>query len=107
MFGNPEWFRVKSVGWGLRPVNRRGWLYSIGWAAAICLPFIALLGNRLGIEAIIWLGVSMSAFLWDVRQIVKQIKSPKPIEDDVLIIDDEEPDSTGYATQSYELQWRR
>jgi hypothetical protein len=107
MFGNPEWFRVKSVGWGLRPVSWRGWLYSIGWAAAIGLPFLALLGNRLGIEAIIWLAVAMSAFLWDVRQIVRQINGPKPLDDDVLVIDDDEPNSAGYATQSYDLQWRR
>jgi hypothetical protein len=42
-----------------------------------------------------------------VRQIVRQINRPQPIEDDVLIIDDEEPNSAGYTTQSYDLQWRR
>ena len=107
MFGKPDWFRVKTVGWGLRPVKWKGWLYSVAWGAAICLPFVALLSNRLGVEAIIWLVVAMSAFLWDVRQIVRQINRPERVDDDVLIIDDDERNPTGHATRSYDLNWRR
>ena len=107
MFGNPAWFRVKRIGWGLRPVHWKGWLYSLGWAAVIGLPFLALLGSRLGIEAIIWLVAAMSAFVWDVRQIVRHINGPQPIDDDVLIINDDEPGNDAYTTRSYDLQWRR
>ncbi len=38
MFGNPAWFRKKTVGWGLRPVSWKGWLYAavVGRRSSAC-----------------------------------------------------------------------
>ncbi len=108
MFGKPEWFREKKVGWGLRPVSWKGWLYAIVWAAVICGPFMALLASQLLIESLVWAVVMMFALLWDVQHVRRELNRTRHEDADVLIIDeDTEPDPTYFATRSYDLHVRR
>ena len=124
MFGKPEWFQKKSVGWGLRPVLWKGWLYAMLWAGVICIPFIALLANTKVVESLIWVVVMIFALLWDVQHVMREIDAPveatevqdaaiddaieaEAVEDDVLIIDDDtQPDPAYFATRSYDLHVR-
>ena len=125
MFGKPEWFQKKSVGWGLRPVMWKGWLYAMFWAGVICIPFIALLANTKVVESLIWVVVMIFALLWDVQHVMREIDAPvgsphiedadiddatieaEAVEDDVLIInDDTQPDPAYFATRSYDLRAR-
>jgi len=126
MFGKPQWFCKKTVGWGLRPVDWRGWVYAMVWAAVICVPFVSLLVQSKVIESLIWVVAMMAAMLWDVRSVMRDIDAPAEQvaevaevieaeeaevdagEDDVLIIDeDTEPDPRYFATRSYDLHLGR
>ncbi|MHB0956017.1 MAG: hypothetical protein ACYC6N_19785 [Pirellulaceae bacterium] len=122
MFGKPEWFRKKKVGWGLDPVSWKGWLYTALWAAAIAVPFVGLLISHLWLEALVWSAVMMAALLWDVRQVRRDMdvshvtdvpldrNADPPHQDvpDILVIDEHtEPDPSYYATRSYDLRTRR
>ncbi len=69
MFGRPDWFRDKEVGWGLTPITWAGWAYTVAWIAAIAAPFGGLLLLRGVLPAVIWLAVSIGTLVWDVRQI--------------------------------------
>ena len=119
MFGKPEWFQKKSVGWGLRPVVWKGWLYALLWAGVICVPFIALLANAQVVESLIWVVVMIFALLWDVQHVMREIDAPIVAaevddveveavdDDDVLIIDENtRPDPAYFATRSYDLHHR-
>ena len=121
MFGKPEWFQKKSVGWGLRPLVWKGWLYAMLWAGVICIPFIALLANVKIVEALIWVVVMIFALLWDVQHVMREIDAPvvaeeatvieiaevEAVDDDVLVIDDDtQPDPAYFATRSYDLHAR-
>lgn len=105
MFGKPEWFRKKSVGWGVRPVTWKGWLYGVLWAGVICIPFIALLAHAKVLESLIWVVVMMFAMLWDVQGVMREMDIPTAeIDEDLLVIDeDTEPDPAYFATRSYDL----
>ena len=107
MFGNPEWFRMKTVSWGLHPVTWRGWLYASMWTGAICIPFVALLVNAKVLESLIWVVVMMAALLWDVKQVMRQMAAGSDLEEDVLIIDENtSPDPSSFTTHSYDLHCR-
>ena len=75
MFGKPEWFRPKKLGWGLVPVRREGWVYAVVWALVIALPFVWLVERHQGLEAIIWLAAMISLLCWDVRVILRAMHS--------------------------------
>lgn len=114
MFGKPEWFQKKTVGWGLRPVTWKGWGYALVWASVICVPFVALLANAKVVESLIWVVAMMFALLWDVQHVMRDLDVPMAEihdaddEDDVLIIDeDTQPDPAFFATQSFDLHVRR
>ncbi len=120
MFGNPDWFRKKNVGWGLRPVQRQGWVYVLLWASAICVPFVALMVCGKVVESLVWVTAMMVALLWDVRKVIRDMDAPLDAEiasvdaeagkeaDDVLIIDeDTQPDPAFFATRSFDLHVRR
>lgn len=109
MFGNPVWFRKKTVGWGLRPVSWKGWLYAAAWVAVICAPFIALLACHLVLESLVWVVVMMVALLWDVRQVRRGVDmARKDDAADILVIDENtEPDPAYYATRSYDFRLRQ
>src|SRR5438045_456492 len=76
MFGKPQWFRAKSIGWGLVPIRWQGWIYAACWAAGIALPFMLLLTRHQPLEATAWLGLAISGLLYDVWQILRVIQAP-------------------------------
>ena len=136
MFGKPEWFSEKTVGWGLRPTSWKGWGYAMVWASLISLPFIGLLYLGKLPEALVWVVVSIGILLWDVRQVMHEMRQgpeeekvedaklveseetdPAPAtepaaeenpDDDLFVIDENtQPDPTYYNTRSYDLHWRK
>jgi hypothetical protein len=123
MFGKPEWFRPKAIGWGLVPTSWQGWGYTTGWASAIAAPFLLLVSREQPLEALAWLGIGISALAWDVGQIrsvmglpaVRRRSAPATPavapaaakkEDNVLYILDSNPGAQ-VATRNYKLQVRR
>jgi hypothetical protein len=116
MFGNPQWFRPKAIGWGLIPVSFKGWLYTGGWIGAIAVPFTLLLTRGQPLEAFTWMTLGIGALAYDVRQILRTFRpaetaltatvvAPKK-EDNVLYIMDSAP-GVRVATQNYNLHVRR
>ncbi|MBW8883700.1 MAG: hypothetical protein JF612_02755 [Planctomycetia bacterium] len=76
MFGKPQWFRAKTVGWGLVPIRWQGWIYAACWVGGIALPFMLLLARHQPFEATAWIGLTVSALTYDVRQILGAIRGP-------------------------------
>ena len=76
MFGKPQWFRAKRIGWGLVPIHWQGWLYAACWVAGISLPFMLLLARHQPLEAAAWLALAISAVTYDVWQILRAIRGP-------------------------------
>jgi hypothetical protein len=118
MFGKPQWFRPKTLGWGLVPVTWQGWTYTAGWALAITLPFLLLLGRHQPLEAMAWMGLSVGALICDVWHILRAIRGPgsgdmgmsaaasPKTNDNILYILDSQPGQP-IATRNYSLQLRR
>ena len=115
MFGNPQWFRPKAIGWGLVPVSFKGWLYTGGWIGAIAVPFLLLISRGQALEAFTWMTLGVGALAYDVRQILRSFRAPEstatvgvPLkrEDNLLYILDSNPGQR-VATQNYNLQVRR
>jgi hypothetical protein len=77
MFGNPQWFRPKAIGFGLVPKSWQGWAYSAGWGGAIGLPFLLMLGRHQSLEASLWLMLSLGAMAFDVWQIFRSLRGTK------------------------------
>jgi hypothetical protein len=75
MFGKAEWFRLKTVGWGLRPVVWQGWMYSAAWMGVIGGPFISLVLRHQAAEALVWLAASLGLLGWEVRGIRRELRS--------------------------------
>ena len=105
MFGNPDWFREKRIGWGVVPIAWQGWGYVGLWTLGMACPFAALLAFQLAPEAFIWLTVSMSALLLDVRQILKSKKRSLDASG-VLFIGEEVTEAESLATSRYDLSLR-
>lgn len=119
MFGQPQWFRPKSVGWGLVPITWQGWAYSGLWTGAIALPFLLLMGRYQPVEAMTWMSLGIAALGFDVWQIRRaMLGGGKPTvggsnaptqaakhDENVLYILDNTP--TPVATRNYNLQMRR
>lgn len=106
MFGKPEWFKQKQIGWGLTPVSWQGWIYSAVWLSVISLPFLILMRQGLLFESLIWLGASLVAVVVDVRWILKDLKGAAEKED-VLYIDEDETVSEQFATRNFDFRLRR
>ena len=117
MFGKPQWFRPKAIGWGLIPISWQGWLYAGGWAGAISLPFLVLIGRHQPLEATAWLTLGIGALICDVWQILRGFRAPRiPVtatvasapkrEDNVLYIMDSQPGQAA-LTRNFNLQVRR
>lgn len=117
MFGQPQWFRPKSIGVGIVPVSWQGWLYTAGWTSAVAVPFLLLIGRHQPLEATVWMVVSLGALFFDVRQIRRAITHPSgpvlatavpanPADDNVLYILDNQP-GQNVATQNYNLRVQR
>jgi hypothetical protein len=117
MFGKPQWFRPKAYGWGLTPVAWQGKVYSGLWAAVLAVPFVILLSRGQAIEGLAWLALSAGALVYDVRSILRLIRSPQPAatassastaprEENVLYILDDEETHPRVATPGYRLHTR-
>ena len=117
MFGKPQWFRPKARGWGLSPVAWQGRVYTGCWAAVLAVPFVILLSRGQMIEALAWLALSSGALFYDVREILRLIRSPasaspqttaaaSPHEDNVLYILDDDETHPRVATPGYRLHTR-
>jgi hypothetical protein len=66
MFGSPDWFKTRTI--SVRtPSSLMGWLYLLGWGAAITVPTWLFLDAQRAPEACTWLAVSSLALLWDRR----------------------------------------
>jgi hypothetical protein len=114
MFGNPDWFRPKTVGWGLTPIRWQGWAYALAWMGIIGFPFVLMLWWALVPQAFVWLAVMFGGLIYDVRDIRRQMQRasfnataaaarPQP-EKDVLYIGDSEAGTTSLATRNYSLK---
>ena len=104
MFGKPEWFREKTVGWGLMPITWQGWAYVGAWIAVLLTPFfIFLLPMGMVPEAIVWLLVAIGALTLDVRAIIRQMRYDAA--GDVFVID-EDTDVSQLATRNYDMELR-
>jgi uncharacterized membrane protein YeiH len=87
MFGKPQWFREKAVGWGLHPQAWQGWMYAAAWMAAIVVPFAGLVSRRQAPEALVWLAAAVGLLVWDVAGIRRSIRGSQV--HDVLYIDED------------------
>ena len=117
MFGNPHWFRPKTLSFGLIPIRWQGWAYATAWSSAISLPFLVLVGRHQVFEALIWMGLSLAALTHDVWHIFRAFRQPQaspsgpaadrvsPRDDKVLYILDSQPGQP-VATRNYNLQVR-
>lgn len=102
MFGKPAWFKKKTIGWGLVPTRWQGWGYTAAWTSIIALPFIALVSRSLVWEALIWMGASIAALVFDVRRVMRAMDGDT---DDVFVIDEDETGSR-LATRQFDMRLR-
>lgn len=105
MFGKPEWFKERQLGWGLTPIAWQGWVYVVLWLAIIVLPFLFFAASGRGIESFIWITASLVTAGLDVRWILRGMNESEA--EDVLYIDENETASQQMATRHYDLQLRR
>lgn len=104
MFGKPDWFKKKEIGWGITPICWQGWSYTATWIAVLIVPFLVLIGQHLMVESLLWLTAAMGVLVWDVRQILIMMR---PVaEDDVLYIDDTETLSEQFTTRNFDFRLR-
>jgi len=103
MFGKPDWFKKKRLGWGIIPICRQGWSYTALWVGVLVLPFLLLIGEHLVVESLVWLTAAMGALVWDVRQILAAMR---PADEDVLYIDETETLSEQFATRNFDFRLR-
>jgi hypothetical protein len=114
MFGKPQWFRPKAIGWGLTPIKWQGWVYSLLWVGAIALPFVVLIVRQQPLEAFAWMGLGVGALVYDVRQILLAMNPPKASvettiaksDDNVLYIMDDSQTHARVPTRGFNLQAR-
>ncbi len=113
MFGNPDWFRLKTVGWGLTPIRWQGWAYALAWAAVIAAPFVGMLLWEMVPQALVWLTVMTGGLVYDVRDIRRQMQrasfqtaplAPVAADKDVLYIGDSDAGNRPVATRNYSFK---
>jgi len=106
MFGKPEWFRPKTTGWGLVPITRQGWLYTLVWLVVLLAPFALLMTLGKHVESVVWLATAIGGLTWDARSIMKSMNCVAAQEEDLFVIDENETESTRLATRNYEMHLR-
>ncbi|PHS17703.1 MAG: hypothetical protein COA78_02975 [Blastopirellula sp.] len=72
--GKPNWFRPKTIGWGLTPVTWQGWLYTLYWALFLCVPFTYFLATENFILAGVWEVCGIGYLSYDAYCILQKIK---------------------------------
>ena len=114
MFGKPEWFRPKRIGWGLVPICWRGWLYTALWMLVMILPFLILLGRGQVPEAVLWLAGTMTVLVWDIRTVLRAMNPPavlptpappKP-RPEIEFLDDDDASDGQLATRNFDMRLR-
>jgi len=107
MFGKPQWFRDKKLGWGLTPITWQGWVYTTIWGAAIAGPFVMLVTRENVLGAGVWVAAMLGALVWDVWQIKRARNAPTVAakKETVLYIGDD--DATNVSTKNLDLTLRR
>lgn len=103
MFGKPDWFKEKRIGWGITPICRQGWGYTAVWVGVLTMPFVLLISQHLVFESLVWLAAAMGALVWDVRQILAAMR---PADEDVLYIEETETVSEQFATRNFDFRLR-
>lgn len=113
MFGKPNWFRPKMIGWGLKPVTWQGWAYTAGWAGVLLVPFWALLMRHQAIEALTWLACGIGVLCYDVWQIRRDMIPPvagrqtaRQGNDGIWFLGEDNAASP-VATRNYDLKLKR
>jgi hypothetical protein len=81
MFGKPEWFAKKKLGWGLKPKRWQGWVYTVVWAFVIIGPSLFLAARSQLIEAGVWISVSIGGLIWDAWGILRQMNHRTEVEE--------------------------
>jgi hypothetical protein len=114
MFGSPDWFKPKTIGWGLTPIRWQGWAYTLAWVAVIGLPFALLLLREQPTESVAWLVVTGGALIYDVRDILRRMQRANfnetvaaptaSAKNDVFYIGDSQPGNTSVATRNYSFK---
>jgi hypothetical protein len=114
MFGNPDWFKPKTIGWGLTPVRWQGWAYTLAWVGIIGLPFALLLLRGQPTESLTWLAVTCGALIYDVRDILHKMQRVNfndtitservAPQSDVFYIGDSQAGNTSVATRNYSFK---
>src|SRR5262245_11542724 len=103
MFAKADWFSKGRRLGRVRPSTWRGWIYMVGWTAALCAPTF-LLANVRGLpEAGIWLVLAGLMWWLDFRPIRSAIWRGRPA--DVFVID-EDTDITRLNTRNYDMSLR-
>ena len=106
MFGKPNWFRPKTLGWGLTPITWQGWAYAGVWSALLAVPFSLLMIRYQWMEGLAWLGCGIGLLVYDVRSILTAMNPPaKKPKDDVLYIGPESG-AAELATRKYDMRLR-
>jgi hypothetical protein len=114
MFGKPNWFRPKMIGFGLKPVTWQGWAYTLAWAGVVLLPFWALMMRHQPLEALTWIGCSIGVLAYDVWQIRRGLIPPvvasqqpaRQANDGVWFLGEENA-AKPVATRNYDLKLKR
>lgn len=103
MFGKPEWFVPKRIGWGLTPVTWQGWVYALVWGVIIAAPFVGLLLSRGVVEAIIWMAAAMGFLIVDVRIILRGIRDAEEAKAMLRIMEQQETRGKELSTDKFDL----
>ena len=104
MFGKAEWFQQTNCPCGVSPVSLKGWLYLAVWGALVALPTAGLvLTGRAVPEAPIWLAFSGLFFVWDLRDMRRQLEAER-VRNLPFIGDENE--SPELATRKFDLKLR-
>ncbi len=103
MFGKPEWFKKKVLGWGLTPVSWQGWVYALVWAGVITGPFTYMIVNEMIVQSIVWLVAGILAITYDVYLILQAMEAE---ERKKLFFIGEDGDDAKVVTKNFDLEVR-
>jgi hypothetical protein len=106
MFGKPEWFREKKIGWGLDPISWQGWVYVFLWVNVLIVPFTVLLTRNQPLEAGVWI-VTILAFMLREVYVMKRALAEKADSPEQTANDQGSPPVDCIETRNFDLERRR
>ncbi len=102
MFASNEWFHTSSLNLLPGPKSYKGWAFYLICLAGIVIPTIALVARQqIFPEALIWIVVSVGAFLLEMRGLRKELRQQLAVQNMHYIND---PNTAVVETDRYELQ---